>query len=184
MHEEMIFAGFGGQGVMLLGKLLAEACMEEGKHVSWLPSYGPEMRGGTANCQVIVSDEPVGAPVVLQSSILVAMNKPSLDKFEPSVIAGGRIFLNSSAVGARPTRTDIVVHNVPANRIADELGNLKVANMVMAGAIIAATRMVSLAAMDHVISESLKGTKAKLVEVNCKALRKGMESLEGALAEG
>jgi 2-oxoglutarate ferredoxin oxidoreductase subunit gamma len=180
MHEEMIIAGFGGQGVMLLGKMLAEASMEDGKNVSWLPSYGPEMRGGTANFQVIISDEPVGAPVIITSTILVAMNRPSLDKFAPSIITGGKVFINSSTIDVEPGRSDLTVYKVPANAIAEELGNLKVANMVMAGAIIRATGAATEESMLRVIEESLKGKKAALIELNGKALRKGMECLQGA----
>ena len=124
-----IFAGFGGQGVLLIGQLLAYAGMYEGKNVSWLPSYGPEMRGGTANCSVVVSDEPVASPVINKCDCVIAMNRPSLDKFEQNVLPGGKLFINSSIIDKKATRTDIDVYYVPCNEIADKLNNPKVANM-------------------------------------------------------
>lgn len=175
MHEEMIIAGFGGQGIMLLGKLLAEACMEEGKNVSWLPSYGPEMRGGTANCHVIVSDEDIGSPIITTSTLVVAMNRPSLDKFEGVLAPGGTLFLNSSIIEIDPGRSDLQVFRVDANHIADELGNLKIANMVMAGAVIGARNLVNPETMQEVIRQTLTGRKADLVPVNLQALDRGME---------
>ena len=131
MTHEIIMAGFGGQGVMAMGKILVEAAMEEGKNVSWLPSYGPEMRGGTANCSVIVSDEPIGAPVVTEATAAIVMNRPSLDKFENDIIPGGALFINSSLIEKKATRDDIKVYYVPANEIASELGTDRVANIVM-----------------------------------------------------
>jgi 2-oxoglutarate ferredoxin oxidoreductase subunit gamma len=134
MAHEIIMAGFGGQGVMAMGKILVEAAMEEGKNVSWLPSYGPEMRGGTANCSVIVSDEPIGAPIVTEATAAIVMNRPSLDKFENDVIPGGALLINSSLIDKKATRNDIKVYYIPANDIANELGTDKVANIVMLGA--------------------------------------------------
>ena len=133
MNKEMIFAGFGGQGVMLMGQILAYAGMLEGQQVSWFPAYGPEMRGGTANCSIIIGDEPVGTPIVTEPSVVVAMNLPSLDKFEPMLHADGTLLINSSLIDRKPHRTDIKTYYVPCNDIAQELGNLKVANMVMVG---------------------------------------------------
>ncbi|MFW6181957.1 MAG: 2-oxoacid:acceptor oxidoreductase family protein [Spirochaetota bacterium] len=177
MHEEMIIAGFGGQGIMLLGKLLAEACMEEGRNVSWLPSYGPEMRGGTANCHVIVSDEDIGSPIIVNGTLLVAMNRPSLEKFEDTLVRGGTVFLNSSIIDTNPRRGDVLVHRVRANHLADELGNLKTANMVMAGAVIGVTNLVSVEVMKSVVRENLTGKKADLVPLNLQALARGMEAV-------
>src|SRR5699024_10889245 len=134
MEERVIMAGFGGQGVMAIGQLLTYGGMVENKNVSWLPSYGPEMRGGTANCGVIVSDEPVGSPVVVNSTSAIIMNKPSLDKFEDSIINGGKLFINSSLIEQKAKRDDIDIYYIPANEIADEIGNARVANMVMLGA--------------------------------------------------
>jgi 2-oxoglutarate ferredoxin oxidoreductase subunit gamma len=176
MHEELIIAGFGGQGIMLMGKLLAEACMEEGRHVSWLPSYGPEMRGGTANCHVIVSDEPVASPIIVSATLLVAMNGPSLDKFAAGLSGGGKLFVNSSIIDAKVARDDVSVHEVRANHIADSLGNLKTANMVMAGAVLKATALASLETMEGVIRESLAGRKASMIDVNIRALREGFQA--------
>ena len=123
MSHEMILAGFGGQGVMLMGQILAYAGMLEEKQVSWFPAYGPEMRGGTANCAVIISDEPVGAPNVSEPGVVVVMNGPSLDKFEPMVKKGGVLIINSSLISREATRADIKVFKVPSNEIAAELGN-------------------------------------------------------------
>jgi 2-oxoglutarate ferredoxin oxidoreductase subunit gamma len=142
MIEQVIMAGFGGQGVMSMGQLLAYSGMLEGKNVSWLPSYGPEMRGGTANCNVIVSDDEIGSPIVTEATAVIAMNLPSLDKFEHSVMPGGTLIINSSLIERKCSRTDIDVFYIPANEIADELGNNRVANMVMLGAYLKKTGIV------------------------------------------
>ena len=134
MTNEIIISGFGGQGVMAIGKTLTEAGMKEGMEVSWLPSYGPEMRGGTANCSVVLSDESIVSPIVLEPTELIAMNLPSLLKFESLVKPGGTIFVNSSVVDKKVERTDVKAVYVDCIKIADELGNSKVANMVMLGA--------------------------------------------------
>lgn len=173
---EAIFAGFGGQGVMLMGQLVAYAGMYEGKNVSWVPSYGPEMRGGTANCSVAVSDEPIGSPVFSQPNVVVAMNRPSMEKFEPMLKPGGILFYNSSLIDIQPKRTDITVVAVPANDLATELGNPRVANMVVMGAIIKKTGIVSVDTAMHVLTEKvLTGKKQSLVGVNRAAMDKGME---------
>ena len=173
---EAIFAGFGGQGVMLMGQLVAYAGMYEGKNVSWVPSYGPEMRGGTANCSVAVSDEPIGSPVFSQPNVVVAMNRPSMEKFEPMLKPGGILFYNSSLIDIQPKRTDITVVAVPANDLATELGNARVANMVVMGAIIKKTGIVSVDTAMHVLTEKvLTGKKQSLVGVNRAAMDKGME---------
>lgn len=134
--EEVIFAGFGGQGVLSMGKMVAYAGMMKGMNVSWLPSYGPEMRGGTANCNVIVSDDLIGSPVVTDADTLIVMNRPSLDKFEDWVKPGGKIFVNSSLIERRVEREDVDVFYFPVNEIAAECGSAKAANMVMLGAYI------------------------------------------------
>ena len=134
LNEEVIFAGFGGQGVLSMGKMLSYAGMMKGKNVSWLPSYGPEMRGGTANCSVIVSDELIGSPVVTDADTLVAMNRPSLDKFEKFVKPGGTILINSSLIEQKVQRDDVTAYYFPVNEIAAECGSAKAANMVMLGA--------------------------------------------------
>lgn len=176
MILESIFAGFGGQGVMLMGQLLAYSGMYEGKNVTYFPSYGPEMRGGTANCSVIVSDEPVGSPVISELGILVAMNRPSMEKFEAMVKPGGTLFYNSSLIDVKPKRTDIKAVAVPANEIANELGNTRVANMVVMGAILKATGVVHIDTVMKVLTEKvLTGKKKDLVGINRTALEKGME---------
>ncbi|MGI6092640.1 MAG: 2-oxoacid:ferredoxin oxidoreductase subunit gamma [Veillonellaceae bacterium] len=172
MTYEMIMSGFGGQGIMLMGQLMTYAGMIEEKNVSWIPSYGPEMRGGTAYCSVIVSGEPIGAPMVSEPNIVVAMNLPSLDKFEPVLRPGGTLIINSSLIGRDAKRTDIKVCKIPANDIANELGNTKVTNMVVLGAIVAATSAVEI---DSVLKAFAKmfAKKPKLLEINEKALYRG-----------
>lgn len=173
MTHEIIMAGFGGQGVMAMGKILAEAALREGKNVSWLPSYGPEMRGGTANCNVIVSEDPVGAPIVTEASAALALNRPSLDKFEKDVIPGGILVINSSLIDKKAEREDIKVYYVPANEIANEIGTGKVANMVMLGAYLAASGAVSQDTVMEVVTDIFTGKKASVVPLNKEALIKG-----------
>ena len=134
MVERNIFAGFGGQGVLLMGQLLAAAGMKEGKNTSWIPSYGPEMRGGTANCSVMLSEQEIDSPLVTRPTSLIVMNRPSLEKFEDSVVPGGSIFVNSSMIDIKVKRTDVNAYYVPCTEIATELGNPKVSNMIMLGA--------------------------------------------------
>lgn len=177
MLEQNIFAGFGGQGVLLMGQLLAYAGMLEDKEVSWLPSYGPEMRGGTANCSVVISDEPVASPVVTKASAVVAMNRPSLDKFEDAVLPGGMLFINSSIIDKKPERTDIKVYYVPCNEIAEELGNGRVANMVMLGAYIELTKCVDIESVLDALLHKLGEKKAHLIPLNREALNRGAESV-------
>lgn len=173
MTHEVIMAGFGGQGVMAMGKILVEAAMKEGKNVSWLPSYGPEMRGGTANCSVIVSEEPVGAPIVTEATAAIVMNRPSLDKFENDVIPGGALLINSSLIDKKATRNDIKVYYVPANDIANELGTGKVANIVMLGAYLAVSHAASEDSIMEIISEIFSGKKASVIPLNKEALLRG-----------
>jgi 2-oxoglutarate ferredoxin oxidoreductase subunit gamma len=174
MEKSFVFAGFGGQGVILAGKLLAQAGADYGLQVTWLPSYGPEMRGGTANCTVVLSDEPIGSPVVDNPSALVAMNLPSLDRFEKTVADAGTILVNSSLI-ARPTeRNDVRVLSVPANDIAVSLGNPRAANMVAVGAIVKATGIISLELMKSTMAKMLSHKdSAKLIAVNEQALEAG-----------
>lgn len=174
MTLEAIFAGFGGQGVMLMGQLLAYSGMYEGKNVSWFPAYGPEMRGGTANCSVVVSDEPVGSPVISEPDVLIAMNRPSLEKFEKMLKPGGILFYNTSLIDIKPQRTDIKVIGIPANDIATELGNAKVANMVVMGAILKATGAVDLETVVSVLKKTMTGSKQSLIPLNRTALERGM----------
>ncbi len=173
MTNEIMIAGFGGQGVMAIGKTLAEAGMEENKDVCWLPSYGPEMRGGTANCSVVLTDDAIVSPIVLEPTELIAMNLPSLLKFEPTVKAGGTIFVNSSIISEKVTRTDVKAVYVPCLEIAQELGNMKVANMVMLGAYIQAMGNLSFETIKEMLVHMFTGPKAKLVDLNIEALARG-----------
>lgn len=179
MLHNIIISGFGGQGVMAMGKTLAEAGMKEGVNVSWLPSYGPEMRGGTANCNVVLSSEPVISPVVLDASELIAMNKPSLTKFEKAIVPGGMLFVNSSIIEIKAERSDITAYYVPCNDIAAELGNPKVANMVMLGAFIEATKVLKVETIREMLTHIFTGPKANLVELNIEALRRGALVVRG-----
>ncbi len=177
MLHQIISAGFGGQGVLLLGQLIAYAGLKEGKNVSWLPSYGPEMRGGTANCCVVVSDDEVGSPVVTEADVVVVMNRPSFEKYEKSVVPGGKLFVNSSLIDLKTTRTDIEVYYVPVNNIADELGNGRVANMVMLGAVLEKTHMISPKTAIECLAASFGERKAHLIPVNEQALEKGAQAV-------
>ena len=176
MMKEFIFAGFGGQGMLLIGKFLAMACMLDGKHVSWLPSYGPEMRGGTANCSVIISDEEVASPLVDKADVVIAMNAPSLDKFENSVRPGGLLVINSSIIDRKSVRDDIEVVYCDSNRIAEEVGNPKGANVAILGAMMAKCDIVDVDKMTEAIRIELGERKARFLEGNKKALLAGMEA--------
>ena len=178
MKREIILSGFGGQGVMSIGKNLAEAGVVEGLEVSWVPSYGPEMRGGTANCTVILSDERIGAPLVEEATEIVVMNRPSLLKFEPTVAKGGTIFVNSSIISEKVQREDVRAIYVPCLEIAQELGNLKVANMVMLGAYIQAMGNLGVETIKEMLVHMFTGPKAKLVDLNIEALRRGAACVE------
>lgn len=173
MTREIIVSGFGGQGVMAIGKTMAEAGLAEGLHVSWLPSYGPEMRGGTANCCVVLSEKPVGSPVVINPTELIAMNTPSLIKFEEQVVSGGIILINSSIVDQMPTRTDIKAYKVPCAEIAAEIGNPKTANMAMLGAYLEATKALKFETVHEMLKRVFHGPKEKLIGINIKALEAG-----------
>jgi 2-oxoglutarate ferredoxin oxidoreductase subunit gamma len=186
MQNDLIIAGFGGQGVLLMGKMLAYAGMRQGKEVSWIPSYGPEMRGGTANCTVVISDRPVGSPVIERPSAVLAMNLPSLDKFESALRPGGMLLVNTSLIRREPTRKDVTLVMVPANDIANEIGNPRGANMVALGAYLGATHAVALDTMAAIVSETF-AEKPKVVPANLEALRRGFalgEKLVGATAPG
>lgn len=173
MQQEFVFAGFGGQGVLLMGQLVAYAALYEGKKVSWIPSYGPEMRGGTANCTVIVADQEIGSPVVSRPSCVVAMNLPSLDKFEPVVKAGGLLVLNSSLINRDAERMDINVIKIPATALANELGNARVANMVALGAVVEATKVVHVENLVEALRKKLPPNRTDLLPVNLEAIERG-----------
>ena len=178
MKREIIIAGFGGQGVMSVGKTLVEAGLEEGLEVSWVPSYGPEMRGGTANCSVILSTDPIGSPVVSDPTELIAMNGPSLAKFEDSVLPGGIIFINGMDIHPGQIQQGVRVINVPCGEIAARLGNPRVANMVMLGAYIGATGALKPDTLKEMIRHKFSGPKAKLVDINLAALDEGIACAE------
>jgi len=176
MDEKIIVAGFGGQGVMAIGKLVAYAGMLENKQVSWLPSYGPEMRGGTANCDVIVSDRLIGSPVVTEdANTAIVMNLPSLEKFESHIVKGGNIFVNKSLIEKKAKRDDINAYYIPANEIAQDLGNPKVANMVMLGAYIEITKIIKPETIIDAFTKVFGEDKAPLIPLNEDALKKGAE---------
>lgn len=174
MKKEFIFAGFGGQGMLLIGKFLAMACMLDGKHVSWLPSYGPEMRGGTANCSVIVSDDIVASPMVDMADAIVAMNLPSLDKFESHVKPGGVLVVNSSIIERKVERDDITVVYCDSAKIAEEVGNPKGANVAILGALMSKMPIVSADKMAEAIRIELGERKAKFLPGNMKAYEAGL----------
>ena len=176
MKKELLFAGFGGQGLLFAGKILAYAGLYDGREISWLPSYGPEMRGGTANCSVIVSDEEVGSPLVDMADVIVAMNLPSLLKFEDKVKPGGVLVVNQSLIDRKVERDDIQVVYCDANRIAEEVGNPKGANVAILGAMLEKAPVTSVETMMEAIRIELGEKKARFLEGNKKALIAGMES--------
>ena len=176
MTKQYIFAGFGGQGMLLIGKFLAMACMLDGKHVSWLPSYGPEMRGGTANCSVIVSDLEVGSPLVDLADVIVAMNLPSLDKFESKVKPGGLLVVNSSIIERKVERDDITVVYCDTAAVAASVNNPKGANVAILGAMMAKDDVVGVDKMVEAIKIELGPSKQKFLEGNKAALVAGMEA--------
>jgi 2-oxoglutarate ferredoxin oxidoreductase subunit gamma len=174
MERSVIISGFGGQGVILAGKILAQAGMDQGLEVTWLPSYGPEMRGGTANCTVVMSDEPVGSPIVDEPTALIALNLPSLDKFEPTIAKGGAIVVNESLIERKVSRDDVHSSYVRINDIARDLGNPRSLNMVALGAFVKATGVVPLEAVVEAMSKTMKASgKAKSIEPNARALEEG-----------
>jgi 2-oxoglutarate ferredoxin oxidoreductase subunit gamma len=175
MLLKSVFSGFGGQGVLMMGYVLAWAGMKEGKHVTFLPAYGAEVRGGTANCTVVVSDDEIASPVASHPEYVVAMNYPSVVKYQNMVKAGGAMFLNSDLISDIPTRKDIELVQVPANTLAHEMGNDRVLNMIMLGALVAKTRVVSEKALAGAVETVLEGRKKALVEINQKALDRGAE---------
>lgn len=175
MKEEIILAGFGGQGIMLMGKLISYAGMKEGKEVSWMPSYGPEMRGGTANCTVIVSDKLIPSPMTTQPDSIIVMNLPSFDKFLPQVKSGGTVFLNSTLIEEDVKRDDIKVIKIPANEIANQLGNSKIANMVMLGSYLEVKDVIKLKTVKNSLESVLSARNQDLIDLNIKALEKGKE---------
>ncbi len=170
MDQELIIAGFGGQGILSMGKILAYAGLHEGKNVSWLPSYGPEMRGGTANCNVIISEEPVGSPIISQATALIVMNQPSLEKFEDMVAPGGIIILDSSLVPVMPKREDVKVFAIPATTHAYEMGNATFAGIILLGKFIGETGVISKENFENALKSVLPARKHGLIPEEMVAL--------------
>jgi len=177
MQTEIIIAGFGGQGVLFGGQLLAYAGMDEGKHVTWIPAYGPEMRGGTANCTTIVSDEEIGSPYVHFPAAVIAMNRPSLDKYEDQVAPGGLLVVNSSLLDRPVKRKDIRVVSVDAGSIAEKLGDLRMTNMVLLGAFLANIPILPMSSIENALRVHLPERHQRLLPKNFEALKEGAKHL-------
>jgi 2-oxoglutarate ferredoxin oxidoreductase subunit gamma len=173
MTQEILIAGFGGQGVLSMGMTLAYAGMIDGKEVSWMPSYGPEMRGGTANCIVILSDEPISSPIVTAFDTVVALNQPSLDKFEAAVKPGGHLIYEKSAIIRPPARTDVQVLAVDATHHSEQLKNKKVANMIMVGALLGTAEVVAVESVMKALEKVLPERYHHLIPVNAQAVELG-----------
>lgn len=173
---DVIMAGFGGQGLLAIGKILAKAAMEEGRNVTWMPSYGPEMRGGTANCMVIIDDEPIGSPVVRFPQAAIVLNKQSIDKFEPAVVKGGILIVNTSLIDRKCERTDLKVIYLAANQLAEQEGAPKSANIVALGAYVAMTKIVKPETVEQAIEKTFAGKRGNVGELNIRAFRKGYEA--------
>lgn len=173
MTTQLLIAGFGGQGVLFAGKFIAYNGLLEGRHLSWLPSYGPEMRGGTANCSVILSDEPVGSPIVSNPDVLIAMNLPSLDKYEDAVVPGGMIFVDSTLIERKVKRDDVRVFYVPSTRLANEIGLPTLANMIMVGKFIKESGAVSKDNVEAALKKVVSARHADLFDANFKAIDTG-----------
>lgn len=172
---QILIAGFGGQGVLFAGKFLAYKGMLEEQQVSWLPSYGPEMRGGTANCSIILSDMPVGSPIITTPDVLVAMNLPSLQKFVDAVVPGGKIFIDSTLIDAKVERTDVEVFYIPATQLAKDAGFATLANMVLMGKVMKETDAVSFENNKATFEAFIPAKKANLIDINCQALQTGYD---------
>ncbi len=184
METSIIIAGFGGQGVLFAGQLLAYAALGAGKQVTWIPSYGPEMRGGTAHCTVVIGDEPIGAPLVRNPDVAITLNRPSTDKYEPLVKPGGVLVVNRSLVQRPIQRQDITVLAVPADDMATELGNRRLANVILLGALLAVRPILEPAAIEQALAEHLPERHAHLLELNKQALQAGMAFAREQLGEG
>ena len=171
----MLFSGFGGQGILFAGKFLAYKGLIEGKQVSWLPSYGPEMRGGTANCSVIISDTPIGSPIVSKPDVLVAMNLPSLDKYENDVVGGGKIFIDSTLITRKINRTDVDVYYIPATKLADENNMKTLANMIITGKVLREVPEFSMENTKAALEKVVSARHRDLLDVNVSAVSTGYE---------
>lgn len=174
----MLYAGFGGQGILFAGKFLAYKGLIEGKQVSWLPSYGPEMRGGTANCSVIISDSPIGSPIVSKPDVLVAMNLPSLEKYENEVVSGGKIFVDSTLISKKVERTDVDVYYIPATQIANDNGTPTLANMIITGKVLKEVEMFSNENVEDALKKVVSARHQDLLGVNIGAVEAGYNYAE------
>lgn len=179
--QEVIFAGFGGQGILSMGKYLAYAGMEANLNVSWLPSYGPEMRGGTANCSVILADAPIGSPVIIRATSMVVMNRPSLDKFEPLLETGGLLIMDTDLIHRPVERTDIEVVRIPAQTVAERIGSKKAANMILLGALVQRTGMVSL---EELLQSIANHSKKEYFPFNKRAVDEGAKLVASLVRAG
>ena len=175
MTRKYLFAGFGGQGLLFSGKVLAYKGLIEDKNVSWLPSYGPEMRGGTASCGVTISDGPIGAPIVLEPDVLVAMNLPSLDKYEEKVVPGGYIFVDSSLIERKVKRSDVKVFYVPATKLAGENGSSALANMILVGKLLKELGDYNADSVDKALGKCISARHADMLELNRKMMEIGRD---------
>ena len=173
MHQEIIISGFGGQGALFAGQLLAYGALEEGRHVTWIPSYGPEMRGGTANCTVIISDEEIGSPLVRHPTAAIVLNPPSFERYEPLIKRDGLLLVNSSLVNIPPHRTDIRRVDVNAVKMATELGASQMANVILVGALVGATGVLKMETLDKVLEDHVSARHRDKLAANKLALRKG-----------
>ena len=175
MTTQIMIAGFGGQGVLFAGKFLAYKGMVQDKQISWLPSYGPEMRGGTANCSIVISDSSVGSPIITSPDVLVAMNLPSLQKFVNAVVPGGKIFIDSTLIDARVERDDVEVFYIPATQLAKDAGFATLANMILTGKVLREIDAVSFDGNRETLESFIPAKKAGLIDMNCQALQTGYE---------
>lgn len=175
MNKEILIAGFGGQGILFSGKFLAYEGLIDGREVSWLPSYGPEMRGGTANCSIILSDTPIGSPIVSNPDILIAMNLPSLDKYENETKAGGQIFIDSSLIDRKVERTDVETYYIPATKIASDEGITGLANMIIMGHMIKKSGIIPEENIEKAMKKVVPATKQNMFDLNMKAVKLGFD---------
>ncbi len=173
MEKSIIISGFGGQGTLFAGQVLAYAALDAGKHVTWIPSYGPEMRGGTARCTVIISDEEIGSPLTRNPAIVLAMNLPSLDKYEPQIPAGGLLIANSSLINRDIKREDLRGYAIPAATMAEEIGNSRLSNMVMVGALLEAEEILPLEVVKKALEEHIPARHKKTLPSNFEAMDQG-----------
>jgi len=175
MRREIIVSGFGGQGISLAGQLIAAAATNEGRNAVWTPAHGPEMRGGESNCTIVVADAPIGSPVVVQPDTVIIMDRPSLVKLQDTLDGGGLMMINSSLVPEQPRRKNLRVYKVPANHLAEELGDVRVANIVMLGAFIEVDHLVSPESVKRALRQMLPERRHRMIELNERALERGMQ---------